>query len=359
MSIKVINQIEDTGWEKLDNTDSPFLSYDFFQSLEESHSIGASSGWKPVYITDPGKSLLYSFIKDHSYGEYIFDWDWARAYDHHGIPYYPKLTSMIPFTSATTPHFLGEAKDKVMDHYEEYYQSHAFSSSHFLFLPKNELSFFESYDYTMRESFQYHFINDSYGSFSDFLAKLKNRKAKQIKKERLFSADIQFKQFTGVDLTLAHAKEMYQFYLTTIDNKQAIPYLNESFFDKIFVKLRDQICYVQATRDEIPIAGALYFYSSDRLYGRYWGATETVPNLHFELCYYQGIDFCIKKGLEVFEAGAQGEHKISRGFRPVKTYSAHKLKHESFHEAVKKYVLDEKLNIDRILPQLNDRLPFK
>ncbi len=337
----------------------PFLSYDFFLALEESQSIGWDSGWQPLYIVDPDKSLLYSFIKDHSYGEYIFDWDWAHAYKLNQIPYYPKLTSMIPFTSVTSPHFIGERSKKVMETYEEFYLENSFSSSHFLFLPKNELSFFKSFEYILRESFQYHFINEGYQSFEDFLSKLKNKKAKQIRKERNFSENIRFDQLTGDSLNDRHASEMYQYYLSTTTNKRAISYLNAGFFSKIFEKLKHQIFYVQATKNADVIAGALFFYSSDRLYGRYWGANEVVPNLHFELCYYQGIEFCIKRKLSVFEAGAQGEHKIARGFRPVKTYSAHKLKHPKFHEAINEYAINEKMHIDKLLPQLNDRLPFK
>jgi predicted N-acyltransferase len=359
MPVKVINQIKETSWNQWDNLGIPFLSYEFFLALEESQSIGGESGWQPLYLEAPNKSLLYSFIKSHSYGEYIFDWDWAHFYKTHNIPYYPKLTSMIPFTSATSPHFLGEASTNVMETYEEYYAENPFSSSHFLFLPESEISFFESFGYITRESFQYHFYNDGYQTFDDFLSKLKAKKSKQIKKERTFLENISFHQYSGDDLSLEHASEMYQFYLSTIIKKRAIPYLKESFFKKIFEKLKHCICYIQGKKEGIAIAGALYFYSSDRLYGRYWGTIEEIPNLHFELCYYQGIEFCISKKISVFEAGAQGEHKIARGFRPVKTYSAHKLKNPNIHEAIKKYVRNETLGIDDLFPQLNSRLPFK
>ncbi len=359
MTINLNNQIENTKWGHLNQEDSPFLSYAFFNSLEKSGSIGARSGWNPVYIEGQGENLLYSFIKDHSYGEYIFDWDWANFYHHQNVPYYPKLTSMVPFTSATTPHFIGGPSSELMKEYEEFYLENDFSSSHFLFLTSDELSFFKSFDYILRESFQYHFVNDHYQSFEDFLAKFKNRKARQIKKERKFLDEIQINRYSGSKLKAEHGKEMFKFYLSTISKKQAIPYLNENFFERIFESLKDNICYVQAKRNDRSIAGALYFFCSERLYGRYWGAFEEIPYLHFELCCYQGIEFCIEKKLPVFEAGAQGEHKIARGFRPVKTFSAHKLKNLNFHMAINEYINKEKLHLEHLLPSLNERLPFK
>ncbi|MBT3979983.1 MAG: hypothetical protein HOE90_01445 [Bacteriovoracaceae bacterium] len=359
MPIEIKHQVQNTNWKGLEPKNFPFLDHQFFQTLEDEGCIGQNSGWQPIYLEDPGKSILFSFIKSHSYGEYIFDWDWANAYNAHQIPYYPKLTSMIPFTSATSPHFIGETSNKVMEEYERYYLENPFSSSHFLFLPEFELNFFESQGYILRDSFQYHFMSEGLQSFDDFLSSLKNKKAKQIRKERIFPEEIKFNQYTGDQLSSNHASEMYQFYLSTISYKNAIPYLSESFFTKVFEKLKNNICYIQATKNENAIAGSLYFHSSDTLYGRYWGATENIKNLHFELCYYQGIEFCIKKSLSVFEAGAQGEHKIGRGFRPVKTYSAHKFKDPHFHHAISEYIRKEKLHINQIIPLLTEKLPFR
>jgi uncharacterized protein len=359
MSVKIVNQLIDSDLDKLDDLGFPFLSYNFFQTLEESHCIGEGTGWNSVYISDPGKSSLYTFIKEHSYGEYIFDWDWAKFYHKYNVDYYPKLTSMIPFTSVTTPHFLGASSPTVMQTYEKYYKNHNFSSSHFLFITESELDFFKSYDYIIRDSFQYHFLNKNYSSFEDFLGNLKNKKAKQIRKERIFPTNISINQFSGDDLTETHAEEMYGFYLSTIKVKQAIPYLTKSFFIQIFRRLKQNILYVQARNEGGPIAGSLYFYGPERLYGRYWGAKENISNLHFELCFYRGIEFCIEKGLTVFEAGAQGEHKISRGFRPVKTYSAHKFKHPEFSLAIEEYIENERQSIELIMSKLSERLPFK
>ncbi|MBT4790337.1 MAG: GNAT family N-acetyltransferase [Halobacteriovoraceae bacterium] len=356
MPTKIVNQLKESCWDQIDNVDSPFLSYKFFQTLEESHCIEEGTGWNPVYISNPQKACLYTFIKEHSYGEYIFDWDWANFYHQFNIPYYPKLTSMIPFTSVTTPHFVGESSHIIMEAYNKFYEENHFSSSHFLFLTKEELEFFKSYNYIIRDSFQYHFINKSYTSFENFLEDLIHKKAKQIQKERKLPVTIN--QFTGHGLTPEHGEEMYDFYLATIDNKRAISYLTKDFFIKIFERLKENIFYVQATKDGESIAGSLYFFSNDRLYGRYWGSKVNIPNLHFELCFYQGIEFCIKKGFSVFEAGAQGEHKISRGFRPVKTYSAHKFKQVDFHEAINKYINNEREDIEVIMRKLSERLPF-
>ncbi|MBT7610732.1 MAG: GNAT family N-acetyltransferase [Bacteriovoracaceae bacterium] len=358
MTINFKNHIKDTCWAELENNEIPFLNYHFFHSLESSGVVGEDSGWNPLFFEEPKKSVLYSFVKSHSYGEYIFDWDWANSFHHHNLPYYPKLTSMIPFTPATTSHFIGGISEKVMNSYEDFYCKNSFLSSHFLFLPGRELEFFKSYNYLIRDSFQYHFYNENYQSFEGFLSKLKRKKAKQIRRERAFSKDIKFQCYTGEQLDQTHAIEMFNFYQRTLLNKQAISYLNLNFFITIFSKLKNNICYIQSTRCEQPVAGALFFYDANTLYGRYWGTTEHIPNLHFELCYYRGIDFCIEKNIKVFEAGAQGEHKIARGFKPVKTFSAHKVKHHDFHQAIYQYVENEKVQIDKLLLNLNDRQPF-
>lgn len=351
-------------WEKIRPENSPFLSYDFFKALEESHSIGPNAGWVPLYFLHPSKTaLLYTFVKSHSYGEYIFDWEWARAYERHNVPYYPKLTSMIPITPATTPHFIMKEFDQnvaleLLTQVETFYQSYNFSSMHFLFLSTEEISLFKNSDYLVRESLQYHFFNDGYPSFEDFLSKLKTKKAKNIRKEREF-LNLEIEKITGIELNNTHAKEMYQFYLSTIEHKNAMDYLKEDFFIKVFESMKNQILYVRASKDNEVIAGSLFFYDSETLYGRYWGTKYEVLNLHFELCYYQGIDFCISNKLSKFEAGAQGEHKIPRGFKPIKTYSAHKLKEKVFSDAISRYIEEEKGFLQTSILELSQLLPFK
>jgi predicted N-acyltransferase len=348
-------------WEINRPKTNPFLKFEFMNALLSSASIGPDAGWTPAMIE--GDGIILNFIKTHSYGEYIFDWSWAEAYERHGIPYYPKLTSMLPFTPVTTAHFLLPEFDKVkakklLTQYDEFYHSQNFSSGHFLFLTPQEREIFEEGGFIIRESMQYHFFNEGYEDFDDFLLHLKTKKAKNIKSERSF-AEVKIKRYTGADLTLEHAKRMYQFYISTIVNKNSFDYLNERFFHHLFENLKENILYVEASLDGIPLAGSLFFYDQEKLYGRYWGSNEYVPNLHFELCYYQGIEFCIERNLRVFEAGAQGEHKIARGFRPVRTYSAHKFKHPGFAEAIKNFIEAEKLRIEELIAELSLQLPFK
>lgn len=340
------------------------LDYRFFQALEESGSIGEEAGWLPVFFTDKSQTaILFSFIKTHSYGEYIFDWQWANAFSEHGLPYYPKLTSMIPLSPITTPHFIMREFDQdkaadLMNQYEDFYEKYNFSSSHFLFIKASEVPFFESRGYFIRESFQYHFSNPGYKNFEEFLATLKTKKAKNIRQERLFP-ELVITQITGTDLTPDLAQEMYAFYLSTIDLKNGMAYLKEDFFKLIFESMKDRVLYVRATLEDKAIAGSLFFYDDQRLYGRYWGSDRDYPNLHFELCYYQGIDFCLEHNIPLFEAGAQGEHKITRGFRPVRTFSAHKIKQPAFASAISQFIKGEKTHVAAAITELSLRLPFK
>lgn len=325
----------------------------FWNALRESGSIDESRGME-MHELRSGSSKLVTFAKSHSYGEYIFDWGWADAYNRSGIPYYPKLTSMVPFTPATAPHFLGPTSDwpALLQQHDELLTQ--YSSAHFLFTTPEEQKFLSEHRYILRDSFQYHFFNEGYSDFDHFLGYLKSKKAKHIRQERVFPG-FTIDRLTGSMLTADHADEMYNFYLMTLEEKGAIPYLTREFFRRIFTELSDHILYVRAGE----VAGALFYYDESRLYGRYWGAASYVPNLHFELCYYQGIEFAIEKKLSVFEAGAQGEHKIARGFRPVLTSSAHKINHPAFNRAITEFVRKEREDIKEIMNGLKIHLPFK
>lgn len=301
---------------------------------------------------------LTTFSKTHSYGEYIFDWEWARAYEQNRLPYYPKLTSMVPFTPATAPHFHGNRSqwsDLLIQH-DELLKVH--SSAHFLFTTPDEQIFLFENGYLLRDSFQYHFFNDGYKNFEDFLVCLKTKKAKNIRLERNHPG-LKIERLTGGSIKEEHAREMYDFYLLTLEEKKAIPYLSQDFFRLLFQNLPNNILYVRASTDEKLAAGALFYYDEEKIYGRYWGSRVFIPNLHFELCYYQGIEFCIEKKLKVFEAGAQGEHKISRGFKPVLTSSAHKINHPDFSRAISNYIRDERVQVARAIAKLTKLLPFK
>lgn len=360
----MIAGISKETWETIAPRLNPFLKYEFFEALQSSGSIGAEAGWLPViHQTEKKDGALYTFAKNHSYGEYIFDWGWADAYARYGVAYYPKLTSMIPFTPATTSHFLmkefniDKAKELLQRH-EELFQTNNFSSTHFLFITDEEISFFKDQDYLIRESIQYHFFNEGYKSFEDFLSQLKGRKAKQIRTERQHD-QLTITQYTKDALTSEQGKQMYQFYLSTIEAKNSQDYLNEAFFERIFETMKDNILYVEATFKNKAVAGSLFFYDEEKLYGRYWGSVDFYEKLHFELCYYQGIDFCLQHNLRMFEAGAQGQHKIARGFRPIRTYSAHKIKHPAFKKAIEKFIDDEKKSVVFALNEYSQALPFK
>lgn len=355
-----LGQLKEEAWY----SSCPFSHYKFLHGLEVTQCIGENSGWTPEYFsTEKNDCFIYSYRKSHSYGEYIFDWGWADAYHRVGKEYYPKYTSMIPFTPVTVDHFIMEKFDEdlagnLLSDFHDVFLKESEESSHFLFLKEREIPIFRKQDYLIRESFQYHFENKNYSCFSDFLACLKSRKVKQITKERVSLDGVEFKHFSGDEILREHGRQMYLFYLSTIRSRGAIPYLKEHFFEYIFEVLKNNIIYVQALSEGDPIAGSFFLFDDDRLYGRYWGANKYVKNLHFELCYYQGIEIVIKKKLKVFEAGAQGEHKLARGFIPKRTYSAHFMKGLEFHHAIGQFITQEKDHISQTIAHLNTYLPY-
>jgi len=353
-----IKDIDQKLWDSLNTSNNPFTSYSFFLALEVSESIGNKSGWLPKYFLSD-KCASYIFIKSHSYGEYIFDWSWAQAYETHGINYYPKLTSMAPFSPVSVPHFLGQFDQDILDATHSFYEKYNFTSIHYLFLEDNELKRFKDNNYPIRESFQYYFKNNNYSSFDDLLKELKSKKKKQILKERSISKDVKISLFTNEELNIDQAKRMFSFYQNTIAHKGSIQYLTEDFFIQLFKHLKSSILYIEASLNDTPVAGSLFLYSENKLFGRYWGCNTQIKNLHFELCYYRGIDFCISNKINNFEAGAQGEHKIKRGFRPTKVYSAHKIKDPNFHVAIQRYI-DQETQMNRNnIDFLKSLLPFK
>ncbi len=366
-----IEEIKPEEWNRLTNPEFPFADYAYFQALEKSGSVGGETGWEPIYLAAHvdgemvGASYLY--LKRNSYGEYIFDWAWAEAYQRHHVLYYPKLTSAIPFTPATGPKLLfGEGTDKtsvaaaLIAKALELVRENHLSSLHYLFLTPEELPHFEQAGLFIRHSFQYHWLNRDYENFEDFLSRMKSRKRKQIAKERreLESEDVKVAEVTGEALTAQHAKQFYHFYLSTIEKMGAISYLNENFFENVFRQLRSEIILFWATRNEEPIAASLCYQRGKTLYGRYWGANRDIKNLHFELCYYRPIELAITRKLQRFEAGAQGEHKIPRGFLPTLTYSAHYIEHPAFQEAIARFVGEEKVAIEEYFRQMQEQSPY-
>jgi len=370
-----IEHADEAAWRALEPPAFPFFDIEFLHALERSDSVGGASGWEPVYLLckDGGYLLgaLPLYLKTDSYGEYVFDWEWARAYREHGLPYYPKLVAAVPFTPATGPkllvrHDAGEAERAavtraLLDAARELAGELRVSSSHALFLPERELADFTKHGFAVRHSLQFHWHNRGYGSFSDYLEALTSKRRRQIKRERRQLEGLAVERLTGEALEEEHAALMYRFYLGTYDRKWGFPYLTGSFFSEVFSTMRDRILFVLA-RDELtrrPVAGALFFFKGRSLYGRYWGAAEERRNLHFELCYYQGIEFAIERRLDLFEAGAQGEHKLSRGFLPTLTYSAHEIRHPEFRRAIEQYIAQEKELLAGTLAEYASHDPYR
>src|SRR5919199_5822170 len=323
-----IEGMDEASWRVLEPPDFPFFDFEFLRALERSGSIGGASGWSPVYLVckDEGRVLgaLCLYLKTDSYGEYIFDWEWARAYREHGLPYYPKLVAAVPFTPATGPKLLvrpdadrAAVTRALLDAARRLGDERGVSSSHALFLPERELDEFAECGFAVRHSLQFHWRNRGYGAFSDYLDALVSKRRRQVTRERrqLEGEGLEIERLTGEDLGSEHAALMYRFYLATYDKKWGSPYLTRAFFEEAFRTIKDRILLVLARelRTGRPVAGALNFFKGRILYGRYWGAAEERRNLHFELCYYQAIEFAIERGLKLFEAGAQGEHKLARG----------------------------------------------
>ena len=375
-----IEGVDEAAWRALQPPDFPFFDLEFLRALEHSGSIGKTSGWSPVYLVcRDGRSVLGAlclYLKTDSYGEYVFDWEWARAYQQHGIPYYPKLVAAVPFTPATGPKLLVRSsavlEDPVMrtgvtrallDAAQRLGDQANVSSSHALFLTEGDLAEFAGRGFAVRHSLQFHWHNRGYDAFSDYLDALEGKRRRQVARERrqLGGEGLEIERLTGEALGPEHADIMYRFYLATFDRKWGFPYLTEAFFREVFRTMDDRILLVLA-RDGLtrrPVAGALNFFKGRALFGRYWGAVEERRNLHFELCYYQAIEFAIEGGLERFEAGAQGEHKLSRGFLPTLTYSAHEIRHPGFRYAIEQYIEEEKEMLAGTLVAYAGHDPYK
>jgi predicted N-acyltransferase len=374
--IDSITTIPKQAWDACTDGGNPFLSHDFLSTLEETGCVHAESGWHPqhVIIEDERTGNIVAamplYLKGHSQGEYVFDHGWADAYERAGGRYYPKLQSAIPFTPATGPRLLinsdykaqeTELKQALISAATQLGRNASLSSLHLTFVPEHEVTDYENADLLIRNDQQFHWFNKGYQCFDDFLATLSSRKRKQIKKERrgAVEADIKIDQISGKDITETHWNAFFEFYIDTGSRKWGQPYLNRAFFSKIGEKMADKIVLIMCSRDDRYIAGALNFVGADTIYGRHWGCIEDHPFLHFEACYYQAIDYAIANNLKCVEAGAQGPHKIARGYEPVKTYSAHWLRDEGFHKAVEDFLKIEGREVDAHINYLSERTPFK
>jgi predicted N-acyltransferase len=379
MRVEQLRGIEDVDtetWRTLEPPEFPFFDFEFLRALERSGSIGRRSGWSPAYLVcKNGADVLGAlclYLKTDSYGEYIFDWEWARAYRQYGLSYYPKLVAAVPFTPATGPKLLVKpdldvatrtrVTKALLEAADDLGTEYSVSSSHALFVPQEELSEFTGRGFTVRHSLQFHWHNRGYETFSDYLAALSGKRRRQILRERRQLGDegLEILHLTGDALLPEHAALMHGFYLATLDGKWGVPYLNRAFFEEVFKTMKDRTMLVLASDGAgIPVAGALFFLKDRSLFGRYWGTMQHRRNLHFELCYYQAIEFAIGRGFKLFEAGAQGEHKLARGFLPSLTYSAHKIRDPAFRRAIGEYIESEKEMLAGVMEEYASHDPYK
>ena len=356
-------------WDACAGGGNPFLSHVFFVALEESGSATARAGWQPAHVVVDGPdcrpaAIAPAYVKSHSQGEYVFDHAWADAFMRAGGAYYPKLQIAVPFTPVPGPRLLlrdSALAPALIAAAEALCVQNGLSSAHTTFIAPEQVPLFEAAGWLIRQDQQFHWINEGYASFDDFLDALQSRKRKSLKKERAAAlADgITVEWITGPALHESHWDVFWNFYQDTGMRKWGRPYLTRRFFSMLGETMADEVLLMLASRNGRPIAGALNLIGADTLYGRYWGCVEDVPFLHFELCYYQAIDYAIAHGLRRVEAGAQGSHKLARGYRPTPTWSAHYIVNPSFRRAVADYLAAERQAVSSHIETLDEMTPFK
>lgn len=366
-------QLSGTSRTGSDTPYNPFVSYDFLSSLEDSGCAVRATGWQGQHLRleAPDGNLLGAvpcYLKSHSQGEYVFDHGWADAFERAGGHYYPKLQACVPFTPATGPRLLARRgtdeatiRAALAAGLKALTDQIGASSAHVTFAREPEAAALEEAGFLRRNDQQFHFFNEGYGSYDDFLASLASRKRKALKKERRTALEngIEIAWLTGKDLTEAVWDDFFRFYMDTGSRKWGRPYLNRRYYSLIGERMADDILLVMARRNGRFIAGAINFIGGDTLFGRNWGCVEDHPFLHFEVCYHQAIDFAIDRKLKVVEAGAQGEHKLARGYMPVRTHSAHYLAHPGLRRAVADYLVRERTEVAAIGEFLEERGPFR
>ncbi len=358
-----VAEIDSVRWDAHSGGD-PFLSHAFLSALEDSASVGPGTGWSPapILIEEMGDLIAAApaYLKTHSQGEYVFDHGWAEAWERAGGQYYPKLQIAIPFTPVPGLRLLGSRPQQLLAASEAVTVQNDLSSAHITFLDGDGASECERRGWLIRHGIQYHWLNRDYGSFEEFLAALTSRRRKMIRKERAAAREgLEFRTLSGTDIGVAEWDAMWAFYQDTGGRKWGHPYLTRDFFDRVGDRMGDKILLMLAYRGSTPIAGALSFLGPDTLYGRYWGCTEEVPYLHFELCYYQSVEWAIEHGLSSVQAGAQGEHKLARGYEPVITRSAHFVPNRSFRGAIADFLEMESAAMAQEVDWLRGMLPYR
>jgi len=367
-----ITAIDAVDWDACAGNGNPFLSHAFLAAMEESGSATARTGWLPQHLVmqdDAGgiAGIVPAYVKSHSAGEYVFDHGWAQAIERAGGRYYPKLQVSVPFTPATGPRLLiggdetGSVRRTLIAGLEAVAKNRGLSSVHATFLTEEDRDAFARAGWLIRLGCQYHWRNDGYGSFDDFLGALSSRKRKGIRKERqeIAEAGIEMVTLTGGDIKPEHWDVFYRFYIDTSDRKWGTPYLTRDFFHRIGRTMADRIVLIMARHHGEWVAGALNLLGSDALYGRNWGCSTDFKFLHFETCYYRAIDFAIAHGLARVEAGAQGEHKIQRGYLPVEMASAHWIAHPELKNAIAHFLERERIAMKHQIAALSELSPFR
>jgi len=365
-----LSAIDATTWNALAG-DNPFLRHEFLSALEQSGCVGRGTTWQPCYlVARDGRGLagaLPLFIKYDSHGEFVFDWSWADAYERAGRSYYPKLVSAVPFTPATGRRLLlrdAEPSDvavRLVEAARATAEELGASSLHVLFPTEPERELLAGRGFLTRKGCQFHWANDGYGSFDEFLGRFSADKRKKAKRERrrVAEAGIVFEHLRGNEPTAADWDAIFEFYSRTFWRRGRDPYLNRAFFASVAATMPDNLLIVLARQHGVPIATAICFRSPTTLYGRYWGSSGDFHSLHFETCYYQGIDYCIREGLQRFEPGTQGEHKVARGFVPQPTWSCHWLRDREFHRAVASFLTREERHVDAYIDEVGEHVPYR
>jgi uncharacterized protein len=372
-----IDEIPRSTWNSLlEASDTPFIRHEFLSLLEDSGCVGPGTGWTPCHLLAEeetavdgergARGVMPLYLKQHSYGEYVFDWAWAHAYQQHGIAYYPKLVCAIPFTPVTSRKLLVRDHDPatsraMINAIAQFATDNPLSSIHALFMSDEEVSLFEDCGYLQRHDNQFHWHNRGYHDFDDYLSQFTSKKRKNIRAERRRVAEcgVRFQWLSAASSREVDWIGMYQLYRTTIAEHGGIPYLTPEFFLGLPRAMPDHALLLQGSLAGTVVCGALYFAGSGSLYGRYWGTNQFIPGLHFETCYYQPIAYAIEHGLDLFEAGAQGLHKLSRGLAPSTTRSVHWLSHPGFRDAVDRYLQSERHEHAQYTRVLRESLPFR
>ncbi len=375
MSLRVVEslgEIAGADWNRLVPDANPFVSHTYLAALESSGAVGEEAGWLPMHLVDEEEGRLRAalplYLKDNSWGEFVFDFAWAEAYRRAGRVYYPKMVAAVPFTPVPGPRFLAAAGEdrearaaRLISAARELAAERGASSLHILFPTPGEAPSMDAGGLALRQDCQFHWSDDGYGDFEGFLAALTSAKRKKVRRERrrVAEAGIRFRHVSGRDLSEPLLDDMYRFYASSFLRRGMAPYFPPAFWRTLVAEMGEAIRVVFAERDDTAVACAIFFVGEGVLYGRYWGCDEDFHSLHFETCFYQGIELALAEGLQRFEPGAQGEHKLRRGFRPVSTWSGHWLADPDFHRAIDAWLARERAHVVAYMESAARHLPFR